>query len=132
VNLDLSSTFNFGDDRGLRTFLLDHRFVHEQTSNALALKLGGSYSTVALDSALSEEAWVELMRRRQGPVPQALQDWLELHAQIHNQTYELLSGQGTVAPDLSVVDFGKPLEFYDWMYVHSQMHDFEQSSLGLT
>lgn len=132
MNLDLSSSFNYGDDSGLRTFLLDHRMVHEQTAAALSQKYGGSFSTFGLASSIAEEAWIEVMRNKRGPNPQSLQDWLRVHAFIHDITYQTLAGTGTVAPDLSVVDFGSQEQFYDWMYVHQTMHDFEQQTLGLS
>jgi len=64
---------------------------------------------------------------------QSLQDWLQLHANIHIQTYSLITGLTAAAPpDLSVVDFSVPAQFYDWMYAHQVMTDLEQSVLGLT
>ena len=132
MNLDLSSGFAFADASGLHSFFLDHRMVHQQTSDALSTRFGGSFSTFGLSSSIAEESWLEMMQSQKGPTPQGLSDWLQIHALIHIQTYQVLNGVGTVAPDLSVVDFSKPAQFYDWMYVHSQMHDYEQSTLGLT
>lgn len=132
MNLDLSSSFSYGDVSGLQTFFNDHRFVHDATANALSLKFGGSFSSFGLYSVIAETAWIQIMKSRRGPMPQALIDWLQIHNVIHNQTYRFLGGTGTVAPDLSVVDFSHPVQFYDWMYVHQQMHDFEQATLGIS
>ena len=132
MNLDLASIVQFGDVAALRQFLLDHRAVHDQTAAALAQKYGNSFSTAGLDNVLAEDAWGALMRERQGLTPQTLKDWLLLHAQIHVTTYQQLTGPSVQPPDLSVVDFAQPEQFYIWMYDHSLMHDFEQSSLGLT
>jgi hypothetical protein len=65
-------------------------------------------------------------------MPPALRDWLKLHADMHTQSYALIAGAGTVAPDLSVADFSRAESFNDWMFVHQSMHDFEQQQLGLT
>jgi hypothetical protein len=132
MNIDLVSTLDFSDTDGLLHFLNDHRFVHDQESTYLTAQFGGQFPTFGLFSSIAEDNWIQLMRTRQGPVPRALQDWLQIHASIHNQTYQAIAGEGTVAPDLSVVDFSKPDQFYDWMYVHQQMHDYEQQFLGFS
>jgi len=132
MNLDIASTFVFGDTASLRQFMLDHNTVHLQTSGALTKKFGGAYSTVGLIDAQAEDAWAEVMEREEGPMPDSLNGWLELHNLMHNQTYQLLNGVGATAPDLSLVDFSKPEQFYIWMFVHQQMHDYEQQTLGLS
>jgi len=132
MNLGLAAITDFGDVDGLRHFFNDHRFVHEQEAAALSARYGGSFSTFGLFSSLAEDAWVDLMRARRGPVPQALRDWLQVHAQIHTQIYGIIAGNASQAPDLSVADFSKPDQFYDWMYVHLEVHDYEQSFLGLS
>ena len=132
MNLDLASNFDFGNEKALQTFFFDHRVVHEQTSATLTAKHGGAFSTFGISSPIAENQWLEAMKTSQGPMPDALQDWLRYHAAIHNATYLTIAGSGTVAPDLSVVDFSKADQFYDWLYVHQQMHDFEQSSLGIS
>lgn len=134
MNIDLASTFEFGNVPALRDFLLVHRFVHDATAKALTAKYQVVASTFGISGESAENEWAALMRSQQRgqPVPAGLQVWLELHAQIHINTYALLGQNPTTAPDLSVVDFSSPEQFYDWLYVHQQMHDFEQSSLGLT
>jgi hypothetical protein len=132
MNLDLSSSFIFGDVVGLQTFFLDHRVVHEATASAVTTKYKVSASTLGLSSEAAQEAWARLMAEREGPIPDALHDWLLFHAQIHNQTFALIGGTGFVAPDISIADFSQPGHFYDWMSVHQQMHDYEQQQLGLS
>jgi hypothetical protein len=132
VNLDLASTFDFGNETALKTFFFDHRVVHEETATALTNTYGGAFSTFGIASPIAEGQWLEAMRSRKGPMLPALQDWLRFHAQIHNTTYMRLAGTGTLAPDLSIVDFSKEDQFYDWIYVHQEMHDFEQDTLGIT
>jgi hypothetical protein len=132
MRIDLSSSIVFGDPVGLRAFLMDHVFVHEQESQALQALTGETFSTIGLLSQQADDAWVGLMERRQRPTPQPLTDWLQLHALMHDQIYEAIAGEGTVAPDLSVVDFSQEAQFYDWMFAHQSMHDYEQGILGLS
>jgi len=131
MNLDLSSTFQFGDARALSFFMFDHRFVHEQTAAALSAKTGQSISTFGVSSPAAEAEWAYAMEtgERGG---QALADWLHFHADIHNSTYQFINGTGTFPPDLSQADFTRPQTFYDWIYVHQQIHDYEQAVLGIT
>jgi hypothetical protein len=137
MNIDLAATTSFNEVQGLRNFLLVHRFVHLETANALTAKYGVPFSTFGIDSQLAEDAWIQAMaagaRGEKGvKQPASLQDWLNTHAAIHNASYALLAGEGTVAPDLSVVDFSQADQFYDWQYVHQEMHDYEYATLGLT
>ena len=136
MNIDISAQAEFNDSDGIRSFLLVHRFVHDETAAALTAKFGLPVSSFGLDSQVAEDAWVHSMRegaqRRKLQQPASLQDWLNIHAYIHNQTYTLLAGQGTVAPDLSLVDFSDAEQYYDWMEVHQAMHDYEYQQLGLT
>jgi len=132
MNLDIASTLNFGDEGGLRHFFLDHYTVHLQTANALSVKYSAPFSTIGLMDVLSEDAWVGLTTGRLKQTTPALRDWLILHATIHDTTEQQIVSVGLYAPDLSVVDFSQPGQFYDWMYVHQEMHDYEQQALGLT
>jgi hypothetical protein len=137
MNIDLAATTGFNDAQGLQNFMLAHRFVHLETSNALTAKFGVPVSTFGIDSQVAENAWIDLMKnaaagQKSRQVPPALRDWLNIHAQIHTSTYSLLGQSPTVAPDLSIVDFSDAEQFYDWMFVHMEMHQFEYASLGLT
>jgi hypothetical protein len=137
MNIDLAATTGFNDRPGLQNFLLVHRFVHLETANAITAKYAVPFSTFGLDSQVAEDAWLQAMDQgakghKVPKIPTSLQDWLNVHAYIHNQSYALLGQSPTTAPDLSVVDFSQADQFYDWMYVHQQMHDFEYQTLGLT
>jgi len=134
MNIDLSATTGFNDSEGFKNFLLVHRFVHDHTASALTAKFAVPVGTFGLDNQLAEGQILGLMRggKPGQRIPTGLQDWLKVHADMHNQSYTLLGQSPTVAPDLSQVDFGSAEQFYDWMYVHQQMHDFEYQSLGLT
>ena len=132
MNLDAASNFSFGDRAALQQFFMAHRFVHEQEATALTAKYRVPQSTFGVSSSAAEEAWASAMRDQDAEAAKspALTDWLQLHATIHNQTYFLLTGSD--APDLSTVDFSDPGQFYQWMYAHQTMHDYEQSTLQLT
>jgi hypothetical protein len=137
MNIDLAATTGFNDPMGLRNFLLVHRFVHLETATAITAKFGVPFSTFGIDSQIAEDAWLKSMAKgAQGQkvpqVPTSLQDWLNVHNLMHMQSYTILGQSPTVAPDLSQVDFSQADQFYDWMYVHQQMHDFEFQTLGLS
>jgi len=136
MNIDLAANTRFNDAEGLRDFFLVHHFVHLQTANALSAKYKVPVSTFAVESPAAQEEWIAMMREGQEgnprQTPPALRDWLNIHADMHNQSYALLGNTPTVAPDLSIADFTKEVSFADWMSVHQSMHDFEYSSLGLT
>ena len=136
MNIDLDAQFPYGDAGGLRNFLLTHRFVHNQIQDALQAQFGVSFSTFPLTSSSAEDEWARSMqagkRGEKAQPSQSLNDWLALHANLHSGEYATLLGTGTIAPDLSTVDFSKADQFNDWMYVHQTMHDFENLSLGLT
>jgi hypothetical protein len=132
--IDLAATTGFGDESGLKNFFLVHRFIHDQTAAALTAKFNIAASSFGIFDSNAETEWLKVMKEAkpgQRP-PQALSNWLKVHADIHVATYGLLGQSPTTAPDLSLVDFGDQEQFYDWMYAHQQMHDFEQASLGLT
>jgi len=137
MNIDLAATTGFNDRQGLRNFLLVHRFVHDETAAALSAKFTIPVSSFGLDSQLAEDAWLQSMEagakgQKASKVPTSLQDWLNVHADIHNATYTLLGQTPTVAPDLSIADFSNAQAYYDWQFVHQQMHDWEYQQLGLS
>lgn len=132
--IDLSATTSFGDDSGMKNFFLVHRFIHDQTAAALTAKFNVAASSFGIFDSNADTEWLKLMKDAKAGTtpPPALRNWLQVHADIHVANYVLLGQTPTTAPDLSVVDFGDQEQFYDWMYVHQQMHDFEQASLGLS
>jgi hypothetical protein len=134
VIIDLAASAGFADQSGMKNFFLVHRFVHDQTANALTARFNVAASSFGVTDQIAEEQWLKTMADAKPgqPAPPALQTWLKVHADIHVATYTLLGQTPTAAPDLSIVDFGSQQEFYDWMYAHQQMHDWEQASLGLS
>lgn len=134
MNIDAVASFSFGDVRGLQDFMLVHRLVHDATAGAVALQFGETVSTFGIGDSSAEDAWAMLMHAGESGrvVLRELQNWLELHARVHEQVYNLLGGDSASAPDLSDVDFSSPEQFHDWMYAHQTVHDFEQRALGIT
>lgn len=137
MNIDIFAATQFNDGPGLKSFFLAHRFIHDAEALAITAKFRVPFSTFGISSSAAEEAWEAVMRagaegEKLGEMPPALRDWLTLHAQIHTSSYSLFGSTGTVAPDLSVADFSSAQSFGDWMYVHQQMHDFEQQQLGIS
>lgn len=132
--IDLAATTTFGDDQGMKNFFFVHRFVHDATAQALTARFGVNASSFGIVDSLAEDAWLKLMRDKKPgqKIPNSLLGWLKIHSDMHIATYTLLGQTPTTAPDLSQVDFGSEDQFYDWMFVHQEMHDFEQQSLGLT
>lgn len=135
MNIDFDSQMIFGDKEGLSSFLLTHRFAHNEIQAFLKVKKGVDFSTFGLTDGAAEDEWAALMKagidgKKVGKPPEALRDWLQRHAELHIAEYNAILGTGTQAPDLSQVDFSVPSEFYDWMYAHQSMHDYEQQVLG--
>lgn len=133
MNIDLVSSLNFNDANALRDFMLVHRLVHDETAAKLTSVYGVPQSSFGISSRAMEDAWIELMNgsSQRGTTPFTVRDWLNNHNQIHFNTFLLLGGQPSGATDLSVVDFSSAEQFYDWMSVHQEVHDFEYASLGL-
>jgi len=134
MNIDLASTTGFGDAIGMRNFFLVHQFVHASEANALSAKFNIPVTTFGLSDQQAEEQWIKLMANNdpKAATPTALTNWLQSHAQLHTNTYDLLGQGANAAPDLSVVNFAVAEEFYDWMIAHQEMHDFEQQQLGIS
>jgi hypothetical protein len=131
VRIDLSATMNFGDNDALQHFFLDHRLIHEQEARAITTRTGQVHSTFGVFDALAEESWLALNSRQTREPSRPLLNWLILHSSVHQNLVAALAG-ADIQTDLSIVDFSDADQFYDWMYVHQQYHDFEQQQLGLT
>ena len=54
--------------------------------------------------------------------------WLQLHQQIHNAQNAVLDIAGS---DLTSVDFSKPEESGDWIWIHAQEHQQACNLLGV-
>ncbi len=70
--------------------------------------------------ALQKQQGVNLFQRVLDPVDkQAIDVWLELHQQTHNDTNAALRLNGN---DLSDVDFSNPSKVREWINLHAQEH----------
>lgn len=131
MNIQLVSTMPYGNEAALRDFLLVHRLVHTQVDAAIAAKGGGALPNATLDSDSAATAWVAIMHGE--PISEerqrALTDWMQLHANLHQDEYDRLDLG--FAPDLSLSDFSQPRQFYDWMAAHAAVHDTLAAATGV-
>lgn len=139
MNIDFYGLFDFGDEEGVKQFVLAHRFTHEQEAGAIGVQYGANISTYGLSGDDIVEPWIALMRGDTEGIPQPIQDWLQSHNDNHQAMLFYLTGSttstlgGTVSStDLSQVDFGNPSDMETWLTLHQELHDFEQQALGLT
>ena len=61
--------------------------------------------------------------------PKETRDWLNDHWQRHRDECSTL---GIAVPDLSIVDFTKEDQYEDWMLLHGNLHEQQNSKLGIT
>lgn len=137
MNIDLYGLFEFGDEEGVKQFVLAHRFTHEYEAQAINAQFNASISTYGIGSNDIVEPWIALMRGEIEHMPDDLAAWLELHNENHQTMLGYLTGSPaapatTSATDLSQVDFGDPDQMYQWLTLHQQIHLAEQQALGLT
>lgn len=143
MNMDLYGLFEWGDEDGVKQFALAHRFAHDAEANALQAQYGAVVTTYAVGGQEIIDPWIGLMRGDFEQMPREMYDWLEAHNANHQNMLTLIGGAagapaivnvlGTASStDLSMVDFAKPAEMYQWLTLHQQLHTFEQQSLGLT
>lgn len=138
--LDFYSQMNFGDGTALKDFALAHRLAHQAISSAIADAGEPATSSFDVADGRAHSAWELLMLDKDAPgqAREALDAWLQLHADMHQSEYDALNlgditdsfeGQSF---DLASVDMTKPDEFYVWMQNHQQIHDTEDNALGIT
>jgi hypothetical protein len=135
MNIDLYGLFEFGDEDGVKQFVLAHRFTHEYEAQAINQQFNTSLDTYGVGGAEIVDPWIQLMRGEREDYPQEIQDWLEVHNENHQDMLAFLGGSGisTVGgTDLSIADFSDPARMYEWLTLHQQIHLFEQQALGLT
>ena len=133
MNLDLQSQMAYGDREGLADFLLVHRLVHQQVDAVIAQAQRGIMPSATINSSAAEQVWGALMdpdAEISVQDAQVMQDWLQVHANLHQAEYTALNLG--YAPDLSQVDFGDEAQFYVWMYAHAAIHDTLDQATGTT
>ena len=131
MNLQLQALTPFGHVDGLKDFFFVHRLVHDQVDAVIAVKGQGNMPNATLDSQRALDAWVKLMQGEEADAQEqeALTDWLQLHANLHQAEYSAL--HLGVSPDLGVVDFAQESQYYDWQYAHSAVHDTLGQATGV-
>ena len=137
MNLQIQSDMAYGDEEALGDFLLVHRLVHLACDAVITAATNASMPNSVLDNDRARQQWTELMRfgvdpRGYAEVPssEALQDWLYWHDNLHKAEYAFLNLG--LAPDLTDVRFNDPRQFYDWMFLHSSVHDTLSKATGVS
>jgi hypothetical protein len=75
---------------------------------------------IEISQAVQAQKTVNLFQRVLHPVDmQAIDLWLELHQQSHNDINQVLGLSGN---DLSDLDFSDPRKVREWMNLHAQEH----------
>lgn len=135
MNMDLYGLFEYGDEDGVKVFVLAHRFAHEAEAAAINAQFGSNIDTFSIGNNDIVEPWIAIMRGDIDRMPESLSEWLELHNENHQDMLEILVGGilSTVSStDLSQVDFSDPDQLFQWLTTHQQIHAAEQQILGLT
>lgn len=132
VALGMASLMEYGDGEALKHFFLDHRLAHQATADAIVAQYGFSVPTFDTADEAARGQWAELMRHPdyRGAAPDALAQWLQLHALLHVAEFQTL-GLGTV-PELAQVNFADQGEFAEWMQAHLDAHTAAEGALGVT
>lgn len=132
VALSLMSLMNHGDAEGLRIFFLEHRLAHAAIAAAVAAQHDMTLPEFDVGDESARRQWEAVMRpdAPEGLRTPVLDDWLNLHQQLHQAEYQAV-GLGPV-PDLGVVDFSDAKAFAQWMLEHQQIHDLVGNELGIS
>ena len=144
MNMDLYGLFEFGDEDGVKTFVMAHRFAHEAEAQAVNQQLQANIGTYGIGGEAIIEPWIQLMKGEREDLPPEIADWLEFHSLNHQAILGYLglnnsTGVGVInvagsvisTGDLAQADFSDPEQMYQWLTLHQQVHDFEQQALGL-
>ena len=132
MNIQAQSSVAFGDLDGLQDFMFVHRLAHDELDRAIERTGKGAMPSYALDDPSALLVWQALTQQLDVPEDksQVFTNWLELHATLHRAEYAALGLKSDV-PDLTRVDFRNREQFYDWMAVHSAVHDALNQAVGV-
>ena len=115
ISMDMNtlSTVEFGNVDALRAFLFENNTQHQVFAQELSLRGVSTPMLPILDAN-----------------PDNLDDWLQLHNQIHER---VASALGLDNP-FNLVDSDWQVEgdFYDWIGVHTTIHQQILAALGVT
>ena len=110
MDISIFTDSPFGDDAAFKDFLLANSLNHSQ--NATALEQRGKSISVSPIADMGDNE----------------RDWLSVHAGIHAQEFARLGLTGL--PDLEGVDLQDERQYYDWMLMHSLVHQAVSQALG--
>lgn len=111
MNLDASADIPFEDEEGFMDFLGQNEIAHAGFAQALAQR---GYVV----------SWPQPFGN-----PGEFPDWLNDHWQRHIDECSTL---GIAVPDISSVDLKDKEQYLDWMLLHAQLHDLQNTALGIT
>jgi hypothetical protein len=114
MNLDIASDNPFGDADAFNDFLGQHEIAHQQINEFMQRK------------GLDPQSFPLCGNPETDP------NWLSDHYQLHINEFLLLNLGEDNLPDISVVNFKDQEQYSDWMYTHSQIHDYVNQVLGIT
>ena len=130
VSLTPFTTFGYGEAEAMQSFFTLHAIKHAEYAPFIA-------STFSVDTPLFDifdNAMVadlqQMMKQKQSQRtnPATLQQWLQLHNNLHTSELQALNIQNSY--DLVDADFTDPTNFYDWMQYHAYIHDMQDAVLG--
>ena len=110
VNIGPAADTPFDDEQGFLSFLGDNEIAHIAFASRLA-QLGVVITNII-------------------PVGSPYDDtnWMFDHWARHQ---EECSHLGIAVPDLSVVDLNNEAQYLDWMELHGQLHELQNTALGI-
>lgn len=122
----------FGDAQGLAQFFFAHRLNHIQIDHQIIVNQLGSPANSTIDSQEALNAWIQQMTKPDEINDKAVSlffDWLQWHDNLHQAEYDAFALGDS--PSISQFDPRKPDDFYNWMYLHAQMHETLNQAAGI-
>jgi hypothetical protein len=131
ASMQIYSSFDYGDEPGLRSFFLENGLRHQLYATVFATQIGKVTPMFDVYDTMMVDAVVHMMQNKDGKqtMPQSLKNWLLNHASLHDAEIKILTQQQDF--DLYDVDFSSPEEFYEWLSIHSSIHDYVDQALGV-
>lgn len=136
MNMDFYGYFQYGDSDAVYQFAMAHFFAHQAEATAIAAQFGRNINVYNVSGQDIADDWVQLMAGQIEAQTRAMYDWLQSHNDSHVEMLQLM-GTGGLAKsnaevDLSLADFKDPDQMYDWLTLHQQLHQYEQTVLKLS
>jgi len=122
----------FGDTEGLTQFFFAHRLNHIAIDHAIITNSLGNPANSTIDSQEALNSWIKQMNKpdeTEDKTASILFDWLTWHDNLHQAEYNAF-GLGE-SPSINQFDTKNPGDFYNWMYLHAQMHEILNQAAGI-